>query len=158
GNARTSTKTGMKFEDTNANGVKDVGEPGLSGWNIRAYADNNPANGVLDAAEFGAGPATGGKVNTVAGGGERIGLKPGSYTVCEVLKPNWIHSYPAPNNNKCSAGAGLGTSGYAITLASGQVDSGNDFGNWRQGSKSGTKYNDLNANGTRDAGEPGLPG
>ena len=32
----------------------------------------------------------------------------------------------------------------------------NDFGNFKQGTKSGLKYNDLNADGDRDAGQPVL--
>ena len=48
--------------------------------------------------------------------------------------------------------------GYSITLTSGQVDSGNDFGNYQQATKSGTKFHDLDADGTRDAGENGIVG
>src|SRR2546422_8619336 len=40
----------VKFNDLNGNGVKDPGEPGLSGWTIRAYVDGN-GNGMLDAGE-----------------------------------------------------------------------------------------------------------
>ena len=35
-------KSGTKFHDLNANGVKDAGEPGLPGWTIRAYKDRTP--------------------------------------------------------------------------------------------------------------------
>src|SRR5436309_482595 len=34
----------------NANGVKDVGEPGLAGWTISAYTDGN-GDGTLSATE-----------------------------------------------------------------------------------------------------------
>ena len=47
-------------------------------------------------------------------------------------------------------GAGLngaGEYGYAINLTSGEVDAGNDFANYEQATKSGRKYNDLNADG-----------
>src|SRR2546428_12339353 len=36
--------------------------------------------------------------------------------------------------------------------------SNNDFGNFQQGTKSGQKFNDLNANHLKDPLEPGLPG
>src|SRR5262249_61825705 len=47
---------------------------------------------------------------------------------------------------------------YVITLTSGQTDSGNDFGNFQQATKSGRKFNDLNGDGVEQATEPGLPG
>ena len=40
----------MKFDDLNANGVKDAGEPGLPGWDIRAYEDTN-GDGILQPTE-----------------------------------------------------------------------------------------------------------
>ena len=46
----------------------------------------------------------------------------------------------------------------ASRSTSGLVDSGNDFGNYRKATKTGTKFNDLNGDGAKDAGEPGLPG
>ena len=46
----------MKFQDTNANGVKDAGEPGLQNWVINAYADTD-GDGILSPAEFTAGAA-----------------------------------------------------------------------------------------------------
>ena len=47
---------------------------------------------------------------------------------------------------------------YQITLSSGEIDSGNDFGNYRNATKSGMKFEDLDADGVKDAGEPGLGG
>src|SRR5262249_13915137 len=51
---------------------------------------------------------------------------------------------------------------FTITLTPGQNATGFLFGNRAQvaapGSISGTKFNDLNGNGVRDAGEPGLAG
>src|SRR5439155_18548775 len=40
--------TGKKFEDLNANGVRNLGEPGLAGWTIFADLDNS---GTLGGAE-----------------------------------------------------------------------------------------------------------
>src|SRR4030095_2619157 len=40
-----ATVHGVKFEDVDADGVRDPGEPGLGGWTI--YADDNQ-NGFLD--------------------------------------------------------------------------------------------------------------
>ena len=82
-------------------------------------------------------------------------LNPGEYVVCEVLKANWTQSEPSGAPAEC-ADTGLAAHGYAITVTSGSTETGNVFGNFQQGTKSGLKYNDLNANGDRDAGEPVL--
>ena len=147
GNWQNATKTGMKFHDLNANGVKDAGEPGLAGWTITAYADTN-GNGIRDAGENTVAATT----VTGAGGTYSLSLAPGKYIVCETQQAGWTQSYPA--NSAC--GAGLG--GWGITLASGELDSGNDFGNWQKATKTGMKFHDLDADGVKDAGEPGLPG
>src|SRR3989442_11359281 len=78
------------------------------------------------------------------------------YVVCEVLQAPWTQS--RPTNTKCVAGSGLGPGGYALTVSSGSTETGNDFGNFQQGTKSGVKFNDLNGNGVKDPGEPGLSG
>ena len=153
GNYQNATKTGMKFQDTNANGVKDAGEPGLATWVINAYADTVP-DGVLSVAEFTAGPA--GTSTTDASGNYSIGaLTPGKYVVVrgppdlvDPELPGWCR--------RVHRLATLGADGYAITLTSGQTDADNDFGNYQNATKTGMKFNDLNANGVKDAGEPGL--
>ncbi len=147
GNYRQATKTGVKFEDLDADGVKDAGEPGLTGWGITAYVDVN-GNGTKDAADTTVAATT----TTGSGGTYTLSLAPGKYIVCETQQANWTQSFPA--NTACGASAG----GWGITLTSGQLDSNNDFGNYRQATKTGTKFEDLNANSVKDAGEPGLPG
>ena len=144
GNFRNATKSGMKFEDLNANGVKDAGEPGLAGWTIQAFADAN-SNGVRDAGEN----TVAGSAVTGAGGTYSMSLTPGRYVVCEVQQAGWTQSFPS------GTACGAGSAGYGITLTSGQLDSDNDFGNWRAATKSGMKFEDLNANGEQDAGRAG---
>ena len=58
GNFHSGAVSGTKFEDQNGDGIitSDGTVPaGPTAWTIRAYADTNTANGVLDAAEFTAG-------------------------------------------------------------------------------------------------------
>ncbi len=51
------------------------------------------------------------------------------------------------------------TGGYYVTLAGGDVSTGNDFGNRINiGDLRGSKYEDLNGNGTWDTGEPAMAG
>ncbi|MGB7001330.1 MAG: SdrD B-like domain-containing protein, partial [Halobacteriota archaeon] len=123
----------MKFNDLNGNGVKDPGEPGLPGWTI--YNDSNN-NGVFDPGEL--------NVTTGAGGAYSFdNLEPGTYKICEVVKDGWAQT----STPIC----------YDITLTD-TSSTGNDFGNRGALSISGIKFNDLNGNGVKDPGEPGLSG
>jgi predicted secreted protein len=142
GNFKNATKSGVKYEDLNANGTQDAGEPGLSGWTINATATG--------------GSAVSASTTTGAGGSYSLSLTPGSYDVSEACPAGqgWRQSQPGPTTDA----AHCGDNKYSITLTSGQVDSDNHFGNFKNATKSGVKYEDLNANGTQDAGEPGLSG
>lgn len=135
GNWTTASKAGMKFHDLNANGVRDDGEPGLSGWTI--YVDYN-GNGIHDTNEPSA-------VTDVNGYYIIWNISPGTYKVREVLTGDWVQSYPRGGY-------------YEVEFTSGLEDTGNDFGNWHPGAVEGYKFNDLDLDGTYDEGEPRMPG
>ncbi len=134
GNYMPAVIEGVKWHDINGDGGYDVGtEPLLEGWTI--FLDQNE-NGVLDA----------GEVSTTTdefGEYSFTGLVPGPYTVAEVMQPDWSQSYPASGS-------------YGMTLVSGDVASDMNFGNYAFGEISGTKWDDLNINGIREDGEPGI--
>jgi hypothetical protein len=121
------TISGRKFNDLAGDGVNDSSDPGLEGWEIRAYADNDPQNGVLDVTEAAAGPVA--TDTTGPAGAYTFNLEPGSYVICEVLKPDWAQSYPRGAPAECRADLSLGPQGYAVTLVAGQDETGNAFGN-----------------------------
>ena len=75
---------GTKWNDLDADGIRDAGEPGLEGWTI--YLDQD-SDGVLDAGE----PST---VTDADGEYSFIGLPVGDYTVAEVLQAGWEQTYP----------------------------------------------------------------
>jgi hypothetical protein len=140
GNWTTATKTGMKFNDLDADGVKDAGEPGLVGWTIYVDYDND---GVLDAGEPFA-------VTAADGSYTITGIVPGTWKTREVAQAGWTNSFPATSD-------AFGCY-HEDTFTSGEAEIGNDFGNWQPATKSGMKFNDLDADGAKDVGEPGLPG
>jgi hypothetical protein len=153
GNFQQGTKSGTKFEDPNADGDLTDGTA-LPGWVINAYLDDG--DGILSAGEFAAGVAA--TDTTDANGDYSFSLDPGDYIVCEELPADWFQSAPNPGTADCSAGTGLAAAGYAVTITSGSSEEDNDFGNFQQGTKSGSKFNDTSMDGIWDGTEPGLAG
>jgi uncharacterized repeat protein (TIGR01451 family) len=90
---------GTNFLDSNGNGVQDPGEAGLPGWTIRL--DPGPIFTTTDA------------------NGDYFFsfLPPNTYTVSEILKPNWAQTYPAPPGT------------HTLVVDSGQTVLDIDFGN-----------------------------
>lgn len=88
-----SSVSGLKFDDLNDNGVRDAGEPGLSGWTIRLY----PVNECVSAASVSAIA----EVVTGQGGAYSFEqLPPGEYRVEEVLQDGWRQTL-APEGHFC---------------------------------------------------------
>jgi len=127
--------TGLKYEDLDADGKRDSGEPGLGGWTIKlrhggkvVATTTTAANGsysfVLDA--------------------NKSGIGAGQYKVEEVLKGGWVASQ-TPGSFSVPFGSHSKTFG------------GKDFGNYRPAEISGYKYDDSNVNGEWDPEEIGLP-
>ncbi len=131
--------SGMKYNDANGNGAKDAGEVGEAGWDI-----------VLTGTTWFNAPLQARTTTTAADGSYKFeNLIPGTYKVSEVSRTGWTQMAPASGS-------------YSITFSLGAPPSeskNNDFGNKAAAqSISGVKYNDLNGNGQRDSGEPGLGG
>ncbi|MGK7900235.1 MAG: Ig-like domain-containing protein [Hormoscilla sp.] len=95
--------SGVKFLDTDRDGVRDAGEQGLAGWTI--FFDTNN-NGVLDNNEV--------SVVTGANGSYSFGgLLAGTYNVREIQQPGFLQTTGNPT----------------ITLLAGQNRTGVNFGN-----------------------------
>ncbi|MGA2499937.1 MAG: SdrD B-like domain-containing protein [Tepidisphaeraceae bacterium] len=129
--------SGNKFQDTNGDGVRQADEPGLAG--ITVFLDTN-GNDVLDAGEQTAmTDATGHYVFT--------NMAPGTYSVREVVPAGWTLTTANPA---------------AVVMTSGTNLPGGDFGDFQPpaqlGQISGTKFQDTNGDGVRQADEPGLAG
>ena len=80
-----ATISGQVFNDLNANGLKDTGESGQSGWTVYLDADGN---GQLGTGET--------STTTAADGSYSFnGLAAGTYTVAEVQQSGWQQTSPA---------------------------------------------------------------
>ncbi len=128
---------GDVWNDRNANGLRDPGDGGLEGWTVFIDAD---VDGLLDPGEA--------QVVTGATGGYLFaGVNPGSVTLRAVPQAGWTPTAPITNSR-------------TITLRGSQNLTGIDFGQYQRQESgiTGTVYADLNRDGVRDAGEPGLSG
>ncbi len=76
---------GIKFRDSNGNGVKDVNEPRLRAWRI--YIDSND-NGFLDKNEISV-------LTNINGSYQFNGLGIGTYVIREQLKAGWTLTLPS---------------------------------------------------------------
>ena len=101
GNWQTATKTGMKFHDLNADGVKEAGEPGLAGWTITAYADRTATASATPARTRSPAPRSPARAATYS-----LSLGPGKYIVCETQQAGWTQSYPANTLRRWATAAG----------------------------------------------------
>ncbi len=123
-------KTGRKFNDTNKDGTdKDANgnpEPGLAGFRIHLFNDDLSVH-LHD-------------ITSGTNGDYAFpNLLPGTYTACEEQQPGFTQSFPPatsrldrqnPLDACTNHAANMASEGYTFTLAEGELDSGNDFGNF----------------------------
>ncbi len=123
------TVSGTVFKDLDADGTKDAGEPGLPGWTIELSNSDGLQGATL----------------SDASGAYSFDVLPGvNYQICEIVQSGWARSNPSGD---C----------YVIPADANDL-SGLDFGNWMPSVICGTVFDDLNGDGTQDAGEPGIEG
>jgi len=111
-NVQPVTITGVKFNDLDADGARDPGEPGLEGWSI--YLTSGGAQ-------------VGQAITDVNGVYTFSNVAPGTYTIAEEVRAGWVQTVPA------------GT--YVVTAGSGQLIPDKDFGNHRPTAEAGGPYN-----------------
>jgi protocatechuate 3,4-dioxygenase beta subunit/methionine-rich copper-binding protein CopC len=133
GNFQLVTLAGTVYNDLDGNGQLDPGDPGLSGWTVNLL----DSGGSLIATT----------TSDASGNYAFDNLGPGVYTIAEVNQAGWYQTQPAKPPGTYTEQAISGAN--ATTL---------NFGNFQLVSVSGEVYNDLNGNGTKDPGDPGLSG
>lgn len=132
----TPTISGVKYEDLDADGQRDPGEPGLSGWTMQLTYEGS----VVATTTTGAGGAYSFALDANA-----LPISAGTYRVVEVQQDGWFAS-EAPGDVSVPLGAGARAYG------------GNDFGNWRPATIAGSKFDDGDVDGLWGGAEPGLAG
>lgn len=152
---------GVKFYDRNANGVRDLGEEGLGGWAFTLTGVDGQGRAVTaSTVSMYDNPTT---PENEAGMFWFTNLLPGAYELTESLQRGWVPSTPWPRLDLRSGMELVAVPGQAH-LPPGSlrhelvVGDALLIGNYQPRSYEGTKYDDLNGDGDRDPGEPGLPG
>jgi HEAT repeat protein/subtilisin family serine protease len=104
--AASLSVSGIKFNDSNGNGIHERGEEGLQGWLIRL--ENGKGNLLQN------------QTTAVDGSYQFLGLSPGIYIVNEANQSGWTQTVPEEGH-------------FLINLSS-RSEEGKDFGNKRQAS------------------------
>ncbi len=136
GNFQDMIVQGIKYEDSDGDGTRDSGEPGLSGWTIEVDL-NSDGSIEHTATTDGNGEYRFGNIGLGDLKGDR------SFIVREVSRTGWVQTAPLGNT--------------PLPIHSG-LQANVDFGNFRFMTVQGRKFHDLDGNGALDPGEPGLPG
>jgi hypothetical protein len=132
---------GFKWNDLDADGIWDVGEPPLSGWMICAQE----VAGGLDIGD----PIC---QMTKADGSYTLPLPNADFRIYETCPAGWLQSYPAPTAGVCGSGV------HSISVKNGQVVENLNFGNYMPVSVKACKLEDVDKNPTTTADRVPVPG
>ena len=143
-----NTITGTVYNDYDADGSQDTGEPGKSGIKVYLYKDAN-GNGSLDPFEL-ASPID--STVTNSNGDYSFGVEYIPSTTDKFFTKSNLDDYPAQSS--------LTTDNVEdATFTSGNnTDPDNDFGFRETNTIKGTVFNDFDGDGVADTGEPGESG
>ncbi len=143
------------FEDLDADGIQEFGEPGIPGATVKLLdEDGNP---VLD--------KIGDPITTTTDGNgfyEFTGLTPGGYKVMFVqpegfdgVSPFQVEGSTPENDSDANPNNGLMSD--VVNLESGEFDDTIDAGFFQTAGIGDFVFEDLDADGIQDLGEPGVP-
>ena len=130
--------------DGNGNGLQDAGEPGIAEVTVNLWRD---------------GSVVGTTATDAAGEYWFDGLRPGEYALEFVAPAGFVFTMPDQGDDAFDSDADPTTGITApFTLLSGQEDPTRDAGLYEPAAVGDLVFEDLNADGLQDAGEPGVPG
>ncbi len=140
--AQKATIGDRVWEDSNANGVQDAGEAGITGATVQLK------------------DSTGNVVQTTTTGADgkySFSADAGSYTVAVTAPKGYVFS-GANAGGDASLDSNVGSTGQSgqVTLANGEVNNTIDAGLYKTASVGDRVWFDKNGNGVQDSGEAGI--
>lgn len=141
-----ATVSGFVYADSDDNGLKGPGEPGITGVPLALSGANDLGQ-----------PVTATATTDAAGAYVFNALRPGTYTVTETTDPaGYLRGLATRGNVTPIPGSDVTEAIPGIAVAQGQTAPDNDFGKILPGTVSGFVYNDRNKDGLKEATEPGF--
>ncbi|WP_333600546.1 SdrD B-like domain-containing protein, partial [Flavobacterium sp.] len=132
------------WNDLNANGIQDAGEPGINNVTVNLYTSGGTLVATTTANASG--------IYTFSN------VVPGSYYVNFATPSGYLQSPTGAGTTATDSDANASGNSATFTLVSGQSNPTIDAGLFQQASLGDFVWNDTNNNGVQDAGEPGIAG
>ncbi|MFO0907309.1 MAG: SdrD B-like domain-containing protein [Isosphaeraceae bacterium] len=143
GEIKPSSLSGYVYVDGNDNGIKDASEAGIPGVPVALRGTDDLGAGVNLTT-----------LTDATGAYQFTGLRPGSYQIDESQPPAYLDG----KDSVGTQGGSLGNDSISnIPLPQDVHGINNNFGELPPAEINGFVYVDLNRNGVKDPGEPGLP-
>ncbi|MEZ6195476.1 MAG: SdrD B-like domain-containing protein [Planctomycetota bacterium] len=132
------------FEDLNGNGQQDAGEPGVANVGV-SLVDTSTGNTVQT-------------TQTLMDGSYLFCVVPGTYMVVFTAPAGFDFTVANVGSDSTDSDADANGDAPAVTVGSGDVVNTIDAGLTQPSALGDLVFEDLNANGVQDAGEPGVGG
>lgn len=156
GEVQAASVSGYVYNDANGNSSKDSGEAGLGGVTVTLTGTDDLGASVSMT-------QTSSSTTGSVGAYSFTGLRPGTYVVSETPPSGYVRTGNSVGTVNGSADGALDAALTDIiknvVLPSGSSGINYNFGQWtKPASISGFVFDDINDNGTRDAGDIGIKG
>src|SRR5262249_53542865 len=137
--------SGFVYTDCNNDGIREPGEEPIANVLLTLTGTNDQ------------GPITPQTTHTDATGFYQFSsLRPGTYTVTETQPAGFFDGLDSRGNVPIPGSVGTDVINNIVLTAGGEANE-NNFGELIPGTVSGSVYVDLNKNGIKNPGEPGIP-
>jgi len=150
GYVRTASIGDFVWEDTNGNGAQDANEPGIGGVTVTLTGTDGQGNPVTE-------------TTTTAPDGSYsfTDLQPGDYKLTFTTPSGYVSTtvnFTGDDTNDSDADPSMGGMTAVETLTSGENNDTYDAGYVRTAALGDYVWEDINADGIQDSGEPGIGG
>ena len=137
------------WDDTDGDGIQDAGEPGIPG--VTVVLTGTTGNGT---------PVSATTTTNAAGQYNFTNLTPGTYKLTFTTPAGYTATFPDKGGNDALDSDADRTTGMTTTevLVSGENNDTYDAGYFKPASLGNYVWEDTNANGIQDGGEPGISG